>query len=193
MNITIAGEPANCQELYLGGLLGVIPDEYCSYITAAATACCGTANEACPICPDGESVTRPNNTIPVDGIDITCMDLEVMGMNGEIDPAICPIAQNAAPTICGCGPPASDVCNICPEGQEMTNPDFMLPLPGGGSESCASLEMRGSQGELTQEQCTALQAAAPGPCGCDGASANPPCVICTNGVEFWCGNFKDQL
>lgn len=135
---------------------------------------------------EGAVVTNPNFvvTVPWAGGATTCRGLDLNGQQGLIPVDVCteevqiPSIQNS----CGCmappneapadGSPAPNfVCNICGTSGdggavgEVTNPEGVIQVAG-YSGTCANLTTAGEAGQISQQQCAALQPLAVDPCQC---------------------------
>ena len=70
-------------------------------------------------------------------------------------------SPSTLPTINNMGP--YPPCPVCPEGQEIENPDAILPTT---DFTCAQANQAGVTGNIEEESCSQLQQAGPFVCGC---------------------------
>ena len=145
----------------------------------------------CSVCPDGEPVTNPDEIVELpDQPETTCGELQESGLEGLISPELCPVVQGSVPLLCGCGaaetdppvepvtdapavqptdaPAGGDICIICLNDDDVTNPDNIVEVPGEPDSdiTCAELQALGRQGLIPPDQCIGAQVAAPFLCGC---------------------------
>ena len=77
-------------------------------------------------------------------------------------------------------------CMICPEGQAMSKPDFVLPLDSDDDITCADARLIGAAGGINEENCEELAEvlASAAFCHCvpeDQTEENPKCSVCPEG------------
>ena len=83
---------------------------------------------------------------------------------------ICPFGAE----IPGCGDqPIQDPCLVCPGDADVTNPDAMVPIPGGDPVSCADIQMAGRNALIPAAMCVAAQLGVPSVCGCGDSPIDP--------------------
>jgi len=191
--------PVSCSDLYTDGLNGDIPTDSCPRITQLSFTPCGCMppNFTCNICSVddddntfGFRITTPDNTVTLPTTTIAsgptvCSDLSEAGLQGELTPAECQAAAVFAFTPCGCAH-ANFTCSVCgfPD-FTVQSPDVPSPVGlAGGAGTCGDLELLGSTGQLSPQQCTDAADAiifADNSCGC--ASANFTCSVCGRGLS----------
>eukprot|EP00934_Nitzschia_sp_Nitz4_P000239 Nitzschia sp. Nitz4//scaffold297_size22919//18318//19980//NITZ4_008524-RA/size22919-exonerate_est2genome-gene-0.10-mRNA-1//1//CDS//3329546307//239//frame0 len=70
-------------------------------------------------------------------------------------------------------------CNICGEGNEMTNLDGIATIPDNGDFSCEILLNFAEAGQFDEATCTALQFYVESPCGCTGTDGTNETTVPT--------------
>ena len=200
----------SCQDLGMDGAQGYIPPDLCSEAQKVASEFCEcmtvnvpspavpstfeptltaypTFAETCEICPYGQVVTKPDQTITVDGGVGTCSELETEGATGFVAPSICPDAQATARRDCGCAPapaPATTVdgtlyptyqttCYVCgSEHATVTNMDGEVVV-GGDRGTCKELQQVALSRLLPGDMCDEAQREAARNCKCAGGAVLP--------------------
>ena len=149
----------------------------------------------CNVCdPTDPSIriTLPDVIVNITGQpESTCGALELAGAFGFIDPGFCPIMPGFVGE-CGCevapdtpapvtlppalGPippsPGFPPCNVCGEGLEITNPDFVVEIPGQRPATCSAFALAGTGGFIDPDTCPAIPGLIMG-CGCAAISGAP--------------------
>jgi hypothetical protein len=147
-------------------------------------------SSVCYVCgSERKGITLQDKTVDITGGIITCEELEIMGLNGEIPSEQCPFVSIFTTLRCGCddifsvpAPSPSKngkvICFICGKGRKVGNPEFLLRIPG-DKLTCAQLEDRGLSGDLTEAECSLLPQAVDEPCDCtaynETISPSPTC------------------
>ena len=243
--LDITGLSMTCGELDTMAKTGQIQ---CSEAQLLASFC-ECANTRCPLCPNGQAITKPFTLLP--NSVLTCADYEMsIGFANETD---CTIAKpqeivdfcgcndstnndngsngggsgsfqnctfcedgsapgnfdlqlpdtnltcgsfaalatllnetacadlhsNVLPTFCGCPTAPTTGCTLCPEGDPVGNPNLVVSIPGGTTQSCAAFDAFLNVG-ADQEVCDSLQLFLSGPCGCPNPLV-PTCTLCEDG------------
>jgi hypothetical protein len=145
----------------------------------------GSDANVCYVCgSETKGITWQDKTVDITGKIVTCEELELMGLNGEIPSEQCPFVPIFASLRCGCDDIVSDatpspstnsglICYICGEGKKVGYPEFVLELPG-DKLTCGQLEDRGLSGVLTEEECILLPQAIDDPCDCRSNNETKP-------------------
>jgi hypothetical protein len=143
----------------------------------------GNATESpdfvCPICGGVDSgISNLNGTLefPGTGEVGTCQELQAQAEQGQISPDVCFAGSltSAVQLNCNC----VFQCNLCgtsgEEGVvgEINNPDGIIQVAG-DSRTCASLLEAAAAGQISEQQCVALQPLAVDPCECDFSNKVP--------------------
>lgn len=195
--VTLGGVVVSCRDLSRDGEQGYIPPELCAEAQSVAAAYCHchpvpttaptltftptktlypTFAESCRICPFGQSVTKLDHLLEVDGGVGTCRNLEKEGANGFVAPSICPDAQATAQRECGCAPAPSpsetlfptydSTCYICGNSEHsVTAMDTELVI-GGERGTCQELQRIALSRLLPERHCLEAQAEAAAKCQC---------------------------
>jgi hypothetical protein len=109
--------------------------------SAAWCGCPGVPRQ-CSLCPNGERPPNPRLIDPVYyGWDCDHFDfVSSYFSRDECTGLVADIFEFDAPSFCGClNSPIPDVCNLCPDGQPLTNVD--QPLGSGGKFTCRELAL----------------------------------------------------
>ncbi|KAL3927771.1 MAG: hypothetical protein SGBAC_012942 [Bacillariaceae sp.] len=130
---------------------------------------CGCeAPVACTTCTGFEKF-RSSDTISVNGV--SCQEAEVTLATQEFayGSAQCAALKDA----CSCGAPTTN-CLVCPSGQVVGDPDYVISTATLGLISCGDLEVSGSYGYVDEATCSKLESAGVADlCDCEQASSNP--------------------
>ena len=78
-------------------------------------------------------------------------------------------------------PPAVFVCDICPNGEYITQPGVVVQIPTLNPLTCAQIDTAAKNGTILQSQCPLLKPFVQGPCGCavPGVPSSSPSKIPT--------------
>mmetsp|Transcript_9424 Transcript_9424/g.23478 ORF Transcript_9424/g.23478 Transcript_9424/m.23478 type:complete len:1023 (+) Transcript_9424:114-3182(+) len=195
-----------CYSLFNAGLAGAISGQDCPAIQEGALEECGCYVDGptqapsdlfkCPMCEDGEYVTKPDSILSFE-TGMTCGQYLEEGKKGAIDEETCSILQASAGVTCGCTepptfptqPPTMYECDLCGPGREMGLRDAVAMLPNYQKMSCSTLQQRAATGLIHESQCERYIPIAEEYCGCVDKSYDEPeeqiynCDICESGLK----------
>jgi hypothetical protein len=121
------------------------------------------APSVCRICGENSILTNPNGTVSIPNQpNITCSELVEEADAGMFTQNQCLLLQPFVDGSCGC----EFVCPVCGEGNNMTNPDGVLSVPGQPNRTCTELIDSAAAGNINRLQCGTLQSVTNEPCGC---------------------------
>jgi len=144
----------------------------------------------CNLCGVGGTITIPDAILEIPGAEAPLTCAEAQAQAATLVPAnLCPVAATLASDLCGCEGgeiPELGTCNVCGEGNTLTNPDGEIvvalldpPTP----LSCSELEL--VAGTLDEQLCSFLPGVTGEPCGCVDSDGAPvivsECNICGEG------------
>jgi hypothetical protein len=178
-----------CQEVE--ELASNITSDYCHELKMYAASFCGCVlvdnhpTHCASVCPDGSPISVPflgRVVEAVNGVDITCAQLEGEVENGLSDQERCMTYAYIGIHFCGCAKPvlARSPCTLC---------ENTLPPPSLFSSIDNSGYMCGDFAALAEtitddpRRCTALQGTAGIACGCENPVADgKACRLCDDGL-----------
>lgn len=205
-----------CAELEQATLDRMLPPEFCSEATDVAKKYCGciqsdaasdavstfapstspgptqtplpTFHSACHVCGDEDKVvTQLSATLLLDGLELTCLEVQDAAEGHVIPPDVCPDAMTMVQKRCGCEPanktatasdedaqvhsngnkaPTGPKCYLCGESGVITKPKAHVVI-GGLGMTCSEAEKDGLTGALSPLLCVLATTAAGENCGCD--------------------------
>lgn len=204
--VVIKNEIATCQELQQILNLNPIEPDVCQNAQETAALACGctggstlspsvtpvptgspgpTYSEECHVCktPDAR-VTKLDASVVVDGLALSCLELQTVGIEGLIPPVFCDEAQDQASRLCGCDdsaptlsptvtggpthtatPTYSEKCHVCGEHRTVANPLHSMTFDG-VTVTCEELEEAGAIGILPPQLCYDASERVQSVCGC---------------------------
>jgi hypothetical protein len=220
--IEVAGDPGTCEELDALAKSNLLPNEFCPEAQTVARAHCGctksnavaetfeptltpaptitaspTYMNACLVCSPGEQVTATSALVTVDGLRLTCQELEEAGRDHLIPPIFCADAQLQAASYCKCvtvrspslttlvptvtpfptvtsTPTFSTPCDLCPAGSFVTKRNALVTLDD-LLLSCDELEEAAFERMISPSLCPLAKQKADAACGCEKpASGDTP-------------------
>jgi hypothetical protein len=127
-------------------------------------------NFVCPICGGEDSgITNSSGVVDFMGEAVACQELQKRAEQGQISPDVCFAGSltSAVQLNCNC----VFQCNLCVTAEEeggvgeVSNPDGIFQVAG-DSRTCASLLEAAAAGQISEQQCIALQPLAVEPCEC---------------------------
>lgn len=123
--------------LWLAGWIGTLVDAQTS-----PTLPPNPGHPACHICGEGLVVRNTDQILQFPGQPlVTCSDLEFAGLDGFIEPAVCPGMPGLIGASCDCGPPKNTPAPT-PLATPMPTP-APTPVPGTGSGAFAHKSLVG--------------------------------------------------
>lgn len=150
----------------------------CSTLQANAAWCeCPGVQPSCTLCPDGSS--PPYLDFSIEGINVTCRELEYLATVAPNEAACQDIAGFAA--TCGCPDSTPPFCTLCPDGQPPPVLDLKLP----NHVTCGRVDAVARE-ETTEHGCDVLRSFASATCGCVGqvSSSSDLCTtLCPDGSQ----------
>ncbi len=183
-----------CGDLEASGLGGGLTLPQCLATEAVnrATNVCGCVPEdgfpECLICEEGSVPLTPEFNISLTPFQTSsCGDLYDAGLDGELNPDLCPVARSQAALACNCAP-ADYTCDVC-GGDVMLNPESNFTVPFSGALlNCGELDAAGVDGTIPPIDCDVLSPLVQTFCGC--APAGFTCNICgeDSGLVVSAGN-----
>jgi hypothetical protein len=211
--IDVAGDLGTCEELDVLVRANLLSDRFCPEAQAVARAHCGCTKSdeivetfeptltpaptitsspsytsACLVCSPGEQVTAYSAYTTVDGLRLTCQELEEAGRDHLIPPVFCADAQSQAASHCKCAtvrspslitlvptitpfptvtytPTFSSTCDLCPAGSFVTKRDTLVTLDN-LLLTCEELEEAASERMISPSLCPLGKQQAEAACGC---------------------------
>ncbi|KAG7359589.1 hypothetical protein IV203_034687 [Nitzschia inconspicua] len=133
---------------------------------AAANATDSAPNFVCPICGGLDSgITNPNGVLefPGTGESVTCQEVQNRASSGQISPNVCFDGSLTAAVNLNCL--CAFQCNLCGPVESVTNTNGTITVAG-ITRTCGELIELARQGQITEQQCEALQPLASDPCQC---------------------------
>jgi len=202
-----------CSELRDAAMDRLLPPDFCPEAQHVARQYCGCVEESVPtfapthtpyptrtntptfsttcfVCGSQDmAVTKLSAVTEIDGLIVSCKELQDAGMSNVISPHICPDAVAAAQERCGCecssaaqpapstvavddpvtvinSPTYGEKCFICGETAAVTKPNSFIAI-GGLGMTCGAADEDGANGLFSPILCNLAKAAAVESCGCD--------------------------
>lgn len=150
-----------------------------------------TYESACYVCGEASIATTNHDVIvALEDNAITCKELEEVGLEHNIPPAVCPKAQKAALLSCGCTrieersptmlPTYKDKCHICGSNEMTVTHNKTLVLVQDQILNCEELWEAGTWGLLPPQFCDEAKQRAAEFCGCQvSTSVTAPASLST--------------
>lgn len=210
--IVVAGDRGTCEELDSVVRSNLLPNKFCTEAQSVARSYCGCTgrsssvetfeptitpaptttaspsySDICNVCANGQQISETSALVTVDGLRITCEELEEAGKERLIPPMLCSEAQAQASSLCKCSAPPpslstlvptntpfptatytptySGPCSLCHSGDYMTKRDTLVSLDG-LVLSCQELEEAATERMISPSLCPLAQEQAQNKCGC---------------------------
>jgi len=182
-------EAQHVAQQYCGCVEGAIPTFAPTHTPYPTKTFTPTYSTTCFVCGSQDMVvTKPSAVTVIDGLIVSCEELQDAGISNIISPQICPDAVSAAQESCGCepnaqsapSPPSSSAvddpvpssstygekCEICGETAVVTKPSTFIAI-GGLGMTCGAADEDGINGLFSPILCDLAKSAAAESCGCD--------------------------
>jgi hypothetical protein len=240
--VTLQGVVGTCLQLHDDGAEGLIPPDICPEAQQQAAMYCNctdipeklleptvspapsispypTFSQKCFVCDNDESqhITALHQIVNVNGAIGTCLDLELQGLQGFINPSLCEEAQATAALVCECqskniptdiktlaptttpyptssfSPTYHDACYIC------VKPNHIVTIPEAGIQinnyalTCEELQQATLDYIIPPHICPEAQKQALESCGCTSTAALPSMLPTYNQKCFVCGEDGDRV
>jgi len=181
------------------GVIGNLNKDECDLLKTFAKPPCKCPGDdyddevyvSCPGCWGSQPFENPGTAVPeltAGLMNANCGDIYDYTQENQLTPEQCEVVTDAGVNNCQC-PPFE--CQLC-DGAAFTNPTDVVVIPGidsflseiGFTEvQCQFLSLEFFLGELSEDECTNLQALASPPCFCPGDETDPVYVSCSSCSE----------
>ena len=162
--------PVTCKQA--SSLVGYTTTEDNCQTVEETRSLCGCPSTECFLCRDGSPPHLLDAVVEIDGISMTCAELDEMTKSTTVEPEACLAIQDAGIYACYCED-APNSCLLCEDGSALPDPDLVV-VPG---FTCARTEFFARTDSL--DQCPAYRSTVGVYCGCVNPIASEgACRIC---------------
>lgn len=182
----------SCSELTVFGSNGFIDPTTCEEAFSIAPSQCGCAklpnvHPACSVCGAGFQIEDAEAIISFPGYrPQTCQEFSDAGLQGLLDPIVCPAVSTRVQAACGCKEIVPSqlehpLCSVCGNGYEVVNLNAMVYFPDQTSVTCREWQSAGNNGEISTGDCFGFLGATAAACGCkmsESISEPKLCFVC---------------
>lgn len=184
-----------CADFLDAAVNGLLDDDQCETLQNFTNETCGCVSPeevedlnrpdasnttfVCPVCGVGMTSSTPNATVVIPGQSTvrTCAQFERAAASGKISEQQCSMVSLFVEKACNCqtgapvtppptrSPSAYD-CQICGDGNIVTNSEGIVTIPTQPNRTCEALMRANEAGNINANQCLLLQPFVKSPCGC---------------------------